>query len=108
MYICHFGTNNLRSPKSADQIAREIVNIGLEIKTDQNEVVISSITHRNDKLNAKGSDVNKLLKSLCNDYSLGFIDNGNIRRNHLNSSGLHLNMQGTAALANNFLDYIDA
>ena len=49
-----------------------------------------------------------MLKSLCNDYSLGFIDNGNIRRNHLNSSGLHLNMQGTAALANNFLDYIDA
>ena len=40
----------------------------------------------------------------CERLRLGFIDNSNIDpESHLNGSGLHLNMEGTIILANNFI-----
>ena len=108
MYILHVGSNDLRSPKSAEEIATEIIDLGLDLKTEENEVVISGITYRDDKWNDKGQEVNDILSLKCTNAKLGFIDNSNITKQHLNGSGLHLNFQGTLALANNFLRTINA
>ena len=108
MFILHSGSNDLKSLKSAEEIATEVIELGLELKTDDNEVVISGITYRNDKWNDKGHEVNNILSYKCTDSNLGFIDNSNITKQHLNGSGVHLNFQGTVALANNFLRIINA
>ena len=108
MYVCHFGTNSLRSPKPPESLAKDIVNVALDLKTENNEVAVSSITHRADRLNAKALKVNEFLKSLCDTHSLGFIDNSNITKYHVNGSGIHLTEQGTVELAVNFLRHINA
>ena len=109
LIILHFGTNDLRSEKSANDIANEIVKIGIKMKTETNDVMISSIVQRgdNEQLDRKGSHVNGILTELCHLYNFHFIDNNSISRaHHLNSSGLHLNMKGTYVLANNLLNAI--
>ena len=109
LLILHFGTNDLRSEKSADDIANGIINIGTSMKTENNEIMASSIIPRadNENLDKKGSEVIKILINLCSLYSFNFINSNTISKaNHLNSSGLHLNMKGTFALANNILDAI--
>ena len=92
LIILHFGTN-----KSEEEIATEIVDLAIEMKTTTNEVMISSIAPRNDNLNPKGINVNKILVSLCKSINFHFIDNNfNIKKDkHLNTGGLHLNEAGT-------------
>lgn len=108
LFILHTGSNDLRSTKSPEEISDEIINLAMELKTDENEVVVSGIICRDDDLNGKGLKVNDFLKIKSSRYALGFINNTNIRiEKHLNGSGLHLNNLGTAALANNFLKIIN-
>ena len=106
LIVLHAGTNDLRGEKSAKNIADDIIKLGLEIKSDLNDVMISSIIFRADSLNEKGMEVNKYLKAECANHGLFFIDNSNIAKHHLNGSGLHLNFKGTVTLANNFLNHI--
>ena len=107
LYILHGGGNDLPSIKSAEKIADELINLASDLKTKENDVIVSSIIKRNDRYNEKGMNVNHFLKIKCNELSLGYIDNSNIAINHLNNSGLHLNYFGTKALANNFLKAIN-
>ena len=51
--ISHTGTNDLKSTKSAMEISDEIIKLALDIKTDENEVVVSGILARNDDMNTK-------------------------------------------------------
>ena len=106
LIVLHAGTNDLRSQSSAKNIADDIMRLGLQMKSDQNDVMISSILYRADSLNDKGMQVNQILKAECARYNMVFIENSNISRNHLNGSGLHLNFKGTVTLANNFLRFI--
>ena len=107
LFILHVGTNELRSSKTAEEISKELLNLALDLNTNQNEVMVSSIIKRDDKWNAKGQEVNGFLSSKCSELGLGFIDNHHISTNHLNGSGLHLNFNGTIALARNFLRSIN-
>lgn len=107
LYILHGGGNDLPTIKSAEVIADELINLASDLKTNENDVIVSSITKRNDRYNEKGMDVNHFLQLKCNELSIGYIDNSNIGINHLNNSGLHLNYFGTKALANNFLKAIN-
>ena len=107
LIILHAGSNDLRSDKTSDDISSDIMQLALQLKTDLNDVMISSIISRADSYNAKGAEVNLQLKAECERYNLMFIDHSNISANkHLNGSGLHLNYKGTVTLANNFLRYI--
>ena len=101
--LLHCGTNDLRSDKSACEIAGEIINLAKDMKSTENDVIISGIVVRNDSLNDKGLEVNTIIKTKCTENSFVFCDNSNISGNHLNASGLHLNSKGTIALTNNFL-----
>ena len=58
LIILHFGTNDLRSEKSANDIANGIIKIGIKMKTETNDVMISSIVPRGDdeQLDKKGLD----------------------------------------------------
>ena len=106
--LLHVGTNDLRSSKSAEDIANELINLSTSIKTEENEIIISNIILRNDSLNNKGQQVNTILKESCQNNNLIYCDNsGIIKSYHINSSGLHLKINGTTALANNFLKYIN-
>ena len=107
-FILHTGSNDLRSTKTPEQILDDIIKLATELKTDQNEVIVSAIVARKDEQNTKGLKVNDYLKIKCENYALGFISNTNILvTEHLNGSGLHLNYHGTKALANNFLNVIN-
>ena len=107
-FILHTGSNDLRSTKTPEQISDDIIKLATDLKTDQNEVIVSAIVARKDEQNTKGLKVNDYLKIKCENYALGFISNTNILvTEHLNGSGLHLNYHGTKALANNFLNVIN-
>ena len=71
------GTNDLRSEKSPEDIAEDIINLTRDIKTDENEVVVSGIVPRGDSLNEKATKVNFVLKSRCSILKFHFIDNSN-------------------------------
>ena len=106
--IIHIGTNDLRTEKEPTQIADEIINLALAVKTDENEVSTSAILPRNDELDDKGKMVNDVLKIKCSKYAIGFMSNSNFIPNlHLNSNRLHLNFKGTTTLAKNLLDHIN-
>ena len=108
LVILHCGTNDLRSEKQPLEIANEIMDLASEMKTNINEVMVSGIVQRRDKLNDKGKQVNQLLQSSCISKNFHFIDNSNINPEyHLNNSGLHLNTRGTHTLGSNFVHAIN-
>ena len=91
LYILHVGSNDLRSEKSANEIANDIIKLGKLTKNENNEVIISGIIERSDNmdLDAKGKEVNKILYSSCSLDGLGFNCNENITSlRHINASGL--------------------
>ena len=106
LLIIHGGTNDLRSEKTSKQIAEKIVTLASDVKTEENDVIISGIVRRNDELNTKGQEVNHFLKLLCSELNMGYLDNSCIESKHLNASGSHLTYSGTVALANNFIKQI--
>ena len=107
LIIIHTGVNNLRTKKSPEVIADEIIKLACSIKTTSNEVVISTLVERGDGLKFKGQQVNEFLISKCVARNIYYINNSNINaRQHLNSTS-HLNYNGTTQLACNFLKCIN-
>ena len=107
LIIVHCGTNDLRGGKKPDEISTAIIDLARSLKTDSNDVMVSGILPRRDKLDHKGKQVNESLKSLCSDFNFYFIDNDNISKDsHLNNSGLHLNYSGTYAFGANLVNAI--
>ena len=108
LVILHCDTNNLRTSKEAKDIADEIIDLALDMKTKKTGLMILGIVPRRDKYNAKGMEVNKCLSTLCTTYNFHYIDNCNINTdNHVNTSSLHLNFKGTYVLGSNFVNAIE-
>ena len=63
--IIHYGTNDLKSDSSPEDVARDIINLTTFCKTQTNNVILSSIVPRYYKLNKKATQVNKCLKKEC-------------------------------------------
>ena len=107
IYLGHAGTNDLKLEKTPDEIANDLLEIGLQLKKGDNKVFISGILTRRDNYNEKGKKDNECLKLRCSNYLLDYIDNSGIITNrHLNQSGLHLNKDGTKLLSEIFLRVI--
>ena len=105
--ILHCGTNDIRSIKNPNDIADEIINLALDLKTEKNDLMISGIVPRRDKFNGKGVEVSKYLISQCNVNNIHYIDNKDINTtSDLNMSGLHLNKKGTYVLGGNLVNAI--
>ena len=102
--ILHCGTNDLNTKQSPWTIAEDIIELAKAIEDNHTEVLVSGIVQRRDQFNGKALEVNKALERECERMRLGYIDNSNIDPEfHLNGSGLHLNIEGTIILANNFI-----
>ena len=54
----------------------------------------------------KVTETNRIFKSFVTGRDLSFIDKSKRGSSMLNSSGLHLNQKGSAALAKNILNHI--
>ena len=106
LVILHCGTNNLHEDKLPQKIAADLINLATSMKTDKNDVMISSVTLRTDNLEEKGKLVNDYLKIKSSQVGLGFIDNSNLKQAHFNTKGIHLNVKGSEALAHNFINAI--
>ena len=103
--IVHIGTNDLRN-NTPSNLLSSLEDLGEMIMqyTNKNTNLIWSeiITRTHDPtLTNKVNLVNNSLARLCETRNWGLIKNNNITGNLLNNSGLHLNKQGTAALAKN-------
>ena len=96
--ILHRGTND----STSEEIADNILNLAASVETSKNQVFVSGLVIRKDKLNKKRNEVNELLKTKCEIRQLSLIDNKNMSLGMLNKSGLHLNEYGTTRLVNNF------
>ena len=95
--ILHCGTNNLRSSEDPENIAKNIMNLPKNIKTDTAKVAVAGIIPRRDTFNLKAKQVNETLKNIS------FIPHHGINtRFYLNSCGLHLNDKGATRLTQNF------
>ena len=105
--IIHTGTNDLtngiNSLNQAKKIIKEVNKLSKNTK-----IAFSGITIRKDRKNIdkKLLEVNSHLKNFCSQKNIDFIDNTNIKEEHLGVKKLHLNRKGSSVLANNFLKFL--
>ena len=105
--ILHCGTNDLAQGSSCREVSERIIDLGKNIVNKGMTCSISMLTKRTDGLNPLVQQVNNLIeKGLKSESNIDFINNDTISEYHLNSSGLHLNRKGDAALARNIIQYI--
>jgi len=101
--LIHVGTNDLKKSENNEDIAENIVSLALHChNSSQIPVVVSSLTYRDDKFKDRIGSINEELKIRCEERNIGYIDNSNIQKFHLNRSKLHLNAKGSTLLAKNF------
>ena len=103
--IVHIGTNDLRN-NTPSNLLSSLEGLGemiMQYTNKNTNLIWSEIITRTDDptLTNKVNLVNNSLARLCETRNWGLIKNNNITGNLLNNSGLHLNKQGTAALAKN-------
>ena len=108
--IIHAGTNDVRA-ESPKRVAESLVDIAQMAERELDEdstFAILGLIRRSDypELNKKIMEVNKELSLFCRRRGWTFISNENIKDEHLNRSGLHLNRSGTSKLVSNYLTYL--
>ena len=83
--VIHVGTNDILNHTNHEDIARSIINTGLDRKNNGiNEVFISSIlVKQNRNLTAIVRRVNDMLRDLCEKNGFSFICNDVITTNYL-------------------------
>ena len=108
--IIHVGTNDILTNANHEEIARNIIKIGLNCKNyGVNDVVISSIlVKKNPNLNALIRRVNDLLRDLCSMNGFGYICNDAITTEYLWKDGIHLQDLGTNILISNFIKFVNS
>ena len=107
-FIIHVGTNDLRSNQDPKTIAKNIVELANNSKTDTNKVLISSIVPRRDNLNGKGRQVNIFLRKFCMENDFVHVNHDNVKtQQHCNYDGIHLSTLGSKILADNFILALD-
>ena len=109
MVVLMCGTNNLRD-EEPDRIANKLVDLALTVNERVDKVAVSSIVHRADShnLEVKRKEVNRLVRESLENHGIDFIAQDNIKAQHLNKWGLHLNYNGNNLLAGNFIDFINS
>ena len=107
----HCGTNSLQTHDTPESLAQEIIDLATSLKSNDNEVIISSIICRTDEQSEKVQPVNEVLYARCLELPFGFMDNDNIKPQHLSTRGrfpgLHLNDDGNDILFSNFVNFIN-
>ena len=102
--ILHTGTNDLRSEKTAGQIARSITELAMSLKENNISVIVSDIVPRHDNLNSKAIKVNNRSLLMCKERKIPFIahSENTDSSKHLAESKLHLNHNGIKVFCRKF------
>ena len=103
--VLYMGTNDILNPEDdKDLIAESVIDIAKEcIRLGVKDAFASSVTVNTRRSSAFISAVNNILQDKCATHQFHFIDNSNIKKEHLWKDGLHLNRPGKDLLMNNFL-----
>ena len=106
--VVHGGTNDLRNRnKSAEEIADDLIKLGLTAKSFGVEhVVYSDIVIRKDgvHIDSKRKEVNLILRDKCSFNNFIYVQNNNIHLEDIDDSDrVHLYESGSVKLANNVL-----
>ena len=103
--IVHVGTNEIRTKKTAEKIAIDIIKLCENLTNKDNTISVSGLVYRFENVNNEKIDkVNKKLKLLCTERNLHFISHSNIPpTSKYLADGLHLTEQGNIIFTNNFL-----
>ena len=98
-------TNGINLLNQAKKIIKEVKKVSHNTK-----IAFSSIATRKDRKNIdkKVLEVNSHLKNYCSQKNIDFIDNNNIKEEHLGVKKLHLNKRGNPVLASNILKYLQS
>ena len=101
--------NDILNRANHEDIARSIINIGLDCKVNGvNKVFISSIlVRKNPNLTAIVCRVNDMLRDLCEKNGFSFICNDVITTNYLWKDGVYLQDMGKHILSNHFLKFLN-
>ena len=73
--VLHCGRNDVSSGTAPNEAALEIVDLATNLKSHENEILVSSLIARGDRWNEHVSQVNKNLKARCHRERFPFIDN---------------------------------
>ena len=105
--IVHAGTNDLTKGRNVLNNVKKIVK---EVKriSPNTKIAFSSITIRKDKKGTNNNvvETNARLKNYCSQKKLDYIENTNIKEEHVGVKKLHLNKRRNSLLAANFLRYL--
>ena len=105
--IIYAGTNDLTNGiNSLNSVKKNVKKVK---QTSANtKVVFSSLITRKDKkdLDKKVQDTNNRLKNYWAQTNNDYIDNNNIKEEHLGDKKSHLNKRGNTVFANNLLKYL--
>ena len=105
--IVHVGTNDLTNGINLLNQAKKIVK-QVKKASQNTKIVFSGIITRKDRKNIdkKVSEVNSYLKNYCSQKNINFIDNSNLKEEHLGQKKLHLNKKGNSILAKKNLNFL--
>ena len=94
--ILYVGTNDLKTERTASQIAESIIDWSISLKKNEKMVALSGIVPRLDELNNKAAEVNNRLELMCMQRGLPCISHCKTidTNKYLNESNLHLNSYG--------------
>ena len=109
--IIHGGGNDLpvySTEKTVPllDIANQIIDAGkVTKKYDAQNILIAGVTTRKGGFLKKRCEaLNNMLIDLCKQHRFTYIDNSDIKDEHLFEDGVHLNQRGTTILADNYLN----
>ena len=102
MVIIHCGTNDFTNDVDTTKHLKEVVQI-LKEETPHSKIVMSAAIMRRDRqgMKKKIDELNCKIKAVCVEQRLDFFNDSNVDNSCLGQKGLHLNLRGNAAFANN-------
>ena len=101
-------TDSLNTEADKGLIAESVIDIAKEcVRLGVKDVFVSSVMVNTQRCSAFTSAINNILQDNCATHQFHFIDNSNIKKEHLWKDGLHLNRSGKDLLMNIFLQSLN-
>ena len=98
----------MNSELAPERIAKSVIDLAKNVKSDTCSFSISGIVPRIDNFNNKVMEVNKELAKMCKKEKLQFLEHSNINpKTHVNRSKVHLKRNGSIKLGKNFANFIN-
>ena len=106
--ILHVGTNDLKTERTASQIAESMIDLTISLKNNGNMIAVSGIVANLDELNNKAAKVNNRLELMGKQRSSPYIPHCETidPNKHLNESNLRLNPYGIGVFAENISFFV--